>query len=402
MKFFRTICALASTCAFAACSDTEPQLARAHEGTNPLYLAATGIWDDSATTSYLHVVDSLDRGTQVDASQAREINGAAKLFAYGENRWFAVGGGEEPTITRYTLDKQGRLREGAAISLQPYGVQDLWDALYFVSDDKAYYPDTSGSQLIAWNPRTMEVLGTIPLPETEREGYLSYYSLSAVVRGDKLLFSVGWFDWETNDTVLGETGLVELDTKTDKVSKYEVDERCGGVTQALEAGSGEIYLISSALAAATHRLERLTTDPCALRVPRDKSQFDPGYLVHLADLTGGALAGEPVPVGDDEFLLRVFDEAQAEIEPEAQTWALTGQAAWTWSRWNVRSNELTPIAELPASTADTFWFRIDGDVFASETEPDYSQTTLVNLTAEAGPTRSLTVPGFLQNIARIR
>lgn len=40
----------------------------------------------------------------------------------------------------------------------------------------------------------MEVTGTIPLPDTVRDGFLTYYSLRAVQRDDSLIFSVGWFD----------------------------------------------------------------------------------------------------------------------------------------------------------------------------------------------------------------
>lgn len=406
MKSFGLALGVVLLCA-AACSDSDSEpkprsKPDVKESKDPLYLSMTRVWDDTSTTSYLHVVPSLKRGTDVDVKKAREIGGAAKLFAYGENHWFAVGGGEAPTITRYTLDKDGNLEKGDAISLQPFGVSDLWDALYFVSPKKAYYPDTSGSQLIVWNPTTMETEGTIALPETVREGFLSYYSLSALVRGDKLLFSVGWFDWENEDTILPETGLVELDTKTDKVVSFETDDRCGGITQALETDSGDTYFISSALAAATYRLGRLKTEPCALRVRKGESSFDAKYIKHLKELTGGALAGEPVPVGDDEFLLRVFDEDAAEIEEDALTWDLTGQAAWKWARWNVGSDEFTAIDDLPASTSDTFWFQIDGRVYASETKTDYTETTLIDLTADGGPKRELTVPGFLQNVARIR
>ena len=47
--------------------------------------------------------------------------------------WFAVGGGEEPTITRYSLDGE-RLVASDRISLALYGVESLWDTLYVVPE----------------------------------------------------------------------------------------------------------------------------------------------------------------------------------------------------------------------------------------------------------------------------
>ena len=121
-------CALClATFAFTpACSDSDADSEQTHAGSEPLYLAMTRIWDDTTTTSYLHVLDSVTSKTEVDSAKAREINGPAKLYAYGDHYWFAVGGGEDPVITRYELDDAGRLVEGDRITLQDYGVMSLW------------------------------------------------------------------------------------------------------------------------------------------------------------------------------------------------------------------------------------------------------------------------------------
>jgi hypothetical protein len=55
------------------------------------------------------------------------------------------------------------------------------------------------------------------------------------------------------------------------------------------------------------------------------------------------------------------------------------------------------------STADVVWFRADQRTFGMESlDPDYSETRLVELSAEAGPVNRLTAPGFLQGVARVR
>ena len=96
------------------------------------------------------------------------------------------------------------------------------------------------------------------------------------------------------------------------------------------------------------------------------------------------------------------DEELGAVSAESATWELTGQNAWRWMRWDVRSDEVSPLAELESSTADVLWFEVDGRVYGTETTSDYSHTTLIELTAEGGPKRELTVPGFLQGLARIR
>lgn len=386
----------------AGCTGTEAPDPTPGDETGPAFIAATRVWDDTTITSYFHVLPSLDAGTAVDTSKALEVPGSARLYTLPDVGWFAVGGGESPTITRYVLDENDALVAEETISLQPYGVQSLWDTLYFVSPTKAYYPDRDGTQLVVWDPTAMEITGSIPLPDTVRDGYLANYAYASVRRGDLLLFSVGWFDWAETDSVLPETGLVVIDTTNDTVARVDVDDRCGGITQPLVMTSGDAYFASSALAAAAHRLDRLATEPCVLRVNADEDRFDPGYALSLADLTGGALAGEPVPGPDGSIFLRVFDESLAEVDPEGYTWGITGQLAWRWSKWEVGSDLVTPIAALEPSTADVVWFEVDGRVFGTETTEDYSETTLIELTAEGGPKAQLTAPGFLHGLARVR
>lgn len=369
----------------------------------PLYVLGTRVWDDTTTTSYFHVVPSLEPGTVVDPALALEVPGAAKLYAVEGLGWFAVGGGESPTITRYTLEGGQRLVAGRTLSLQGYGVRDLWDTLYVVSATKAYYPDREGAQLITWNPTTMEITGVVPLPETVRDGYLALYGYTPISRGETLLFSVGWFDWDVTDTVLPETGLVSIDTETDTLLAFELDGRCGGITQSVAMADGDAYLVSSALAGAAHRLGRLATEPCALRVNAEEATFDSAYMQALGELMGGALAGEPVPAGNgSELLLRVFAETPSSVSGEMLSWELTGQPAWSWARWDVATNEVAAVDALGASTADVLWFRVGDRVLGTETTADYAETTLIDLGADGGPRPALTAPGFLHGVARVR
>jgi hypothetical protein len=386
----------------AACGDNVAPPDDSGDDEGPAFLVATRVWDASSqATSYLHVVPSLDAGTTVDLGKALEIAGAAKLYAIPGGGWFAIGSGESPTITRYAV-QDGAFVAGQPIDFSNYGVKDLWPTLYVVSATKAYYPDRKGQQLIAWNPTTMMITGNIPLPQTARAGFLSHYGYTPILRGDRLVFSVGWFDWETTDTILPETGLVVIDTTRDQVVRFDTDARCGGITETVVTPSGDAYYVSSALAGSAYRLGRLTTQPCALRVQAGADAFDPNYLVKLDGLAAGAVAGEPVPGGGNAVLLRVFDETLATVAPDNATWELTGQAAWRWWRWDVATGAAARVDALSPATADVLWFQVDGHVFGAQTKSDYSETTLIDLTAAGGPRTALTAPGFVHGLARIR
>jgi hypothetical protein len=386
---------------FAGCGDEEPSATRADAN----YVVATRIFSDDGgdVTSYLHLVSSLEEGTQVDLKDAIEIPGSAKLFALDDG-WLAVGSGDGVTITRYEADPQEGLREtGETIDLQPSGVQSLWDTLYVASSTKVYYADREAGQLVIINPKQMTVEGSVKLPETVREGYLALYSYSAIKRGDKLIFSVGWFDWD-NDKVLPETGLVVLDTKTDQVDRFDVDERCGGITTPVTLDSGDTYYVSSALNGAAKFIEREAATPCALRVLAGEDHFDADYALELSDITSGAVAGEPVPAGGDALFLRVLNEDAVTTSEGDASWNVTGQSVWTWWKWEPGDDgrgDATLVDALDPSTADVTFFEVDGRVFGAQTTEDYSETLLLELTAEGGPKPALTVPGFASKLVQL-
>ena len=369
-------------------------------GDEAAFVLGTRVWDDVSTTSYFHVVSSLGATTKIDESRALELPGAAKLVSLQDIGWFGLHSGDSPIVTRYTLDGD-RLVEGKSMSFANYGVEGLWDTHYVISETKAYYADRAGEKLIVWNPSEMKVLGTISLPDTEREGYLALYGYAPILRGNSLLISVGWFDWDVNDAVLGETGLVEIDTETDSVVGFEVDDRCGGVTQPIKLPSGDTLLASSALASVAHSLDRMPAAPCALMVREGETTFDTDYLAELDALTGFDLVGEPVPAGGSAVFLRAFDDSLADVVDGA-TWETTGQAAWRWLRWNVATDDVETVTELEPATADVVWFQTDGHVYGMQTTESYSESTLVELTADGGPENRLVAPGFLHGVARVR
>jgi hypothetical protein len=363
------------------------------------YVVASRVFssDGSMVNSYFELTPSLEVGFDLHGDNAIEVGGSAKLFSLPEYDWLAIGDGEQPVITRYAVE-DGELVAGESVSLSSFGVDSLWDTLYPVSADKVYYPDRANGQLIIINPREMIVEGTIDLGETVRDGYLALYSYSAIKRGDKLLFSVGWFDWDT-DRVGDDTGLVVIDTKRDRVERFDVDERCGGVTTPVTVATGDTYYVSSALAAAADVIGRPSSKPCALRILKGKDTFDDSYALDLNEVSDGAPVGEPIPGDKNEIVLRALDEDELEGEP-AESWEVTSQLAWSWWRWDVATGESSRIEELPLSTSDVVWFQVDGRTIGSQTEADYSSTTLLDMSATP-PETLLTVHGFASGVARV-
>jgi hypothetical protein len=70
--------------------------------------------------------------------------------------------------------------------------------------------------------------------------------------------------------------------------------------------------------------------------------------------------------------------------------------------FNAETNEATLVDEMPVAPANVSWFQVDGDVYTIEEKSEPFESTLIELTAEGGPERRLTAPGYLHAMARVR
>ena len=109
-----------------------------------------------------------------------------------------------------------------------------------------------------------------------------------------------------------------------------------------------------------------------------------------------------MPADGKSLFLRVFDESMGTVKADDATWKLTSQPVWHWWRWDMATGKAAAVSGLSPSTSDVLWFQVGDRVFGTETTPDYAETTLIEITAEGGPKRALTAPGFLHGVAKIR
>src|SRR5262245_25851006 len=146
-----SIAALLLGLSATACAD-DSQRVVATPPSEQLYLLWSGTSGDEVDSNYFTPLPSLDVGTVVDYGRALEQPGIARLYGQDGVGFFALGDGEEQSITRYELGADDAFVPGQKLSLQPFGVELLADAtsLKFISPSKAYYIDPSGLQVLIW------------------------------------------------------------------------------------------------------------------------------------------------------------------------------------------------------------------------------------------------------------
>jgi hypothetical protein len=367
----------------------------------PLYLVATRVFSADATTGYITPTRSLDE--PLDYSRALEVAGGGVLYSSEQVGTFLIGAGEVPEITRYELRDDDTLVPGQTLSFQNEGVIYLYaDSIIFVDERKAYYTDLDQLQLIAFDPTDMVITGTISLAGAEREGFFTSFG-ETIVREDGVYFPGQWYTEPDWDRVPSGSLLVHVDPATNEVT-MTADERCTSMLPSLTTSRGDTYWFSDMYNTYARRGQGPDNGfpECALRLRAGATTFDPEWQLDVGSRTGGAATLAVLQGGDTSMWLRVLDESAVELPMPTDFQTLDTARGWQWWLLDVESDEpAVRNDERPLSSSSAIGMYVDGRAFTTLENEDYSETTLLELTA-AGFVERTTARGVIDQVARVR
>jgi len=393
----------------SACSDSaDPETPEARDGSvagSPDIVAFWQVAVPDGRVNYVSLLSSLDAGTTVDTDAALEVPGFARLFVPERGRDVFIARDEDLAVQKYTIADDGSFIEGPGLSFQSLGTTYFSFQNVFVSATKAYYFDDSTNQVVVWNPDSMELITTIPLPMVDRseEGFIYAVPLpdQRLVRDDgTVLVPFGWANTDF-DQFLESTGLLVVDSETDEVVAFVEDERCRSALELAIDTDGTAYFGTWNYAIDYDLETRATGEKpsCMLRVNPGEAEFDPDYFVQLEDIADGRLAvnprNGPTP---GTAILRVLDETIVDYE---RVDGATLQSAAAYDGWLVMdlstgSAEFAP--RFGKSVSDSPFFEVRGVVYSGEVAEDFSEVEFTAFTTE-GVEPALTIPGFVTVLA---
>ncbi len=401
-RFLTSLFVAAVAADVSACASSPSSEDAFGVGAGPTYVIQSTVFTVDGSTSYIGTVSTLDGSEEFDATNALELGGTARTFGPEKAGWIAIGDNEAVTVTRYELDGEDGFRKGKAMGLQNRGITNLSADVTFISDTKAYYVDWENASFLIWNPTTMEIEGEIDLTSTiARDGWTAMFGDEAIRRGTQLLYPVTWRNTDNEPNVdTSDTGLITIDTTTNELVDYQVDERCSAGVQ-ISSPNGDTYLVSPAEVAVGWARGGIETPPCVLRVRGNEASFDEDYFVDLSELTGG-LAGDAILASEGALYIRQLDEGVSNPADATSVWDVAFAEAWLWYRWDFDTNQLTPVDGLGYSAGGGGGLYIDGKTYLTQSTADYSRTTLVDMSDPAGPKLGLTANGYTYTVLRAR
>jgi hypothetical protein len=241
--------------------------------------------------------------------------------------------------------------------------------MVYVSEERAYFVDEGAAQIIAWNPRTLEIDGSAPIAaEALSRGSLPAQISRGVALGGQGFVAASWRDWDAL-TYHDAAALGVFDaSSTEPTLQIIEDERCASnVTTPFDGGDGFVYLISDAALGfdALANPNRTGKTLCVLRMQPGAGQFDPDFFVDLGAALGSPGFYAAHPMRDGKLLVNLWSPSVAldsVASPEDPSWYWGFPPYFEYAIVDLASGTSTPVAGIPRAAVQwSATLRVDGD-----------------------------------------
>jgi hypothetical protein len=337
-------------------------------GDEPVLATLVRVQNPEGRSHYLNLYRSLPADGNIDRATGVEFSGRAQAAIF--NGAIYVFDLDNTAVTRWTVDDALRPIEQETVSFANTGLTvacQICNA--FLSEERAFIQNAWSGTLVEWNPTTMLISQTVPLPESAlaRDGMDGEF-IWPLVTGERVIFAAGWADYE--GIRFGDTAAVAMIDGSREAASLEVveDGRCGvnsGIQPFADA-EGRVYAGGNWYSG-WHQVgtPELAPNPaCLLRLQAGAAAFDPDYYVDLLAATSSRAVSSARGMGDGKMLLNVWPESapapsleQRQEDPQAFWDALV----WTYVILDVETLELTPVDIPPAGAGNQTPLTLEGD-----------------------------------------
>jgi hypothetical protein len=362
--------------------------ARTPEG-EPRYVLSSAVFDvDYQATTYLALLGSLDQA-QIDWDQAREFPGFADLWVRDGSIFVSE---EDLTITKFSVDG-GELVERGQLGFAGYGPTDFgfWRNT-FISSTKAYFLNNN-SEYIVWNPQSMEITGTVPLPvfddRDDLKAYPGYSDRAAVVR-DGLLFQPMYWTDESYFKFSPDSRILVFDVERDALVEV-LEAPCPGLDFATSDSAESLYFSSwvfapggaSVLSQPATCVVKLSTADLSLSVP-----------FNVADVMAGHEGGIMRHLGGENFLFSVLHSEHAPAADAGDPQLVANGNNWRFWSYDQTSGSASALEGVDWNSGGAYAAEVDGRKLMLVPTSDYSATTAYELAGDGSPRRLFDSQGW--------
>ena len=271
----------------------------------------------------------------------------------------------------------------------------------FISPSKAYL--TNGNkEYVVWNPSTLTITGTIPLPVlAQREGIDGNFGMDrgTALRGNLLFHTANWFDYEGYKML--DSRVAIFDVETDSLVDL-LENPCPNFDIATSDDAGNLYF-SNWVYSPGATLVNDQAQACVGRIAAGEDVFDASWSLKMADVTEGREAAALGYLGGSEGLLSVFHDERVTYDPSTGD-IFSYLFGANWHLWTVDlvSKAAHEITAIDWNGGGYYSYRIDGKTYVLSPGSDYKTTTVYEVSGDGSVTQILHTRGWSTRLFKLR
>lgn len=369
----------------------------------PLYVIANEVYTADDSTSYIHVLPSLDVRALDDAQALEYSGGRATIQTFGGALF--VAGPESPVITRFSAAADGKLTETGAVGFNNYAFEsvviDDWSAT-FIDDGKAYLFNGVDGSTVIWNPTTLEILGEVDQSNFSlvRDAPLSLNYSQAAVVGNRLFRTVSWDDWDAGEFSL-EQYLAIVDLTTDTLIELIPEDRCPSLGNRVSRDEEGNQYYSNWIWNVGQTLLGDGPKSCALRIDAGAERFREDWVLPYAEMTGGREAAMFRYLQNGKGLLSVFHDERATLDPELSPDELMSTNNWRVWSMDFEARTGAPLEGLDWMAGAASSFVVGGRTFIFVPADNWTVTHVYEIVGDSARP-AFDIDGWSFQLARLR
>jgi|GEM_PF-1396171 len=367
----------------------------AAESGDGLYAVMTQLQSSEEALTYLKVIDKLEPQDVTLESGAREFTGGADAWVWDGAVFITED--EKSTVTKYKVEGDELVKD-VAINFSEYApVSVAFWVNTFVAPDKAFLINGT-TEYVVWNPKTMKITGTIPMPELEEKNglkpFASYTDRSVAVR-DGLFYHPFYYTNDDYFEYAPTSSIAVYDVETNELVKV-IEAPCPGLDHASQAEDGTLYFSAWVFAPAG---AALLDQPSSCVAKIAKGEDTATLAFNVKDVTGGLEGGVFRYTGDGKASLAVLDPSHAESQEEIQDVAWGSN--WRFWSYDFKTNKATENNSIPWNAGSAYGTVVEGKTYIL-LQTEEGGTTIFDVSNPEDAKAVFDVEGWTMRLLKLR
>ena len=368
----------------------------------PLYAIESlvfGMNEGDSSTSYVMLLDSLDRSAEVTLDSGREFPGYAPVDSVGGKLY--AGSGEAPTITSFEISPELTWKELDAVSFANFTSASL-DGNVLV-DSKHGVVALGDKNWVSYDPAALAVGDLIQLsadiPETRGE-LTAQRGYGHELSGTTIYQPYYWSD-ATFQKYAQQSQIAVFDANKSEFTNV-IDAPCPHLHITTADDAGNMYFSNGAASIGSAVLDADQPRNCLVRLEKGATAIDEAFTIDFAYLTDGREGSNFFYIKDGLGFFNVYHAERDELS--ADTAYSTVMYSSSYHLWTLDLTTMTAkiMDGIDFTGGQYVAFHLGERVFIAVPKGDYSSTAIYEVTAAGAAERKFDVQGWAFKMLKVR